>query len=121
MCIRDSFHLFGEGKQFLSGQAWTLCYEEQFYAVCGLVLMLSARRFFTGMVVVTVLTLALQVLAAKWHWDMKGFFFDGHWFQFAAGVLIYYQRNYVTKGRSRVLLALLGCAAVVSICRTDLA
>jgi peptidoglycan/LPS O-acetylase OafA/YrhL len=115
------FHLFGEGKQFLSGQAWTLCYEEQFYAVCGLVLMLSARRFFTGMVVVTVLTLALQVLAAKWHWDMKGFFFDGHWFQFAAGVLIYYQRNYVTKGRSRVLLALLGCAAVVSICRTDLA
>ena len=38
--------LFGGDSQYLLSNTWTLCYEEQFYVVTGLLLIVASRRFF---------------------------------------------------------------------------
>ena len=40
---------------YLLGPSWTLCYEEQFYAVVGCLLLVARQRLFLGALVVTVL------------------------------------------------------------------
>jgi peptidoglycan/LPS O-acetylase OafA/YrhL len=96
------YHIFGPGRDYFSGQLWTLCYEEQFYLVATLLILVSKRRFFTGIVLVT---FGVFCIAFDWKsiggpdWlDFKsseakflGFFFDGLWLSFAAGVGIYYR------------------------------
>jgi peptidoglycan/LPS O-acetylase OafA/YrhL len=42
------WHAIGDQRAHFPAQAWTLCYEEQFYAVVGLLLAISRRRFFSG-------------------------------------------------------------------------
>jgi peptidoglycan/LPS O-acetylase OafA/YrhL len=59
--------------------SWTLCYEEQFYLIAGLL----RRWFFPGVALVTIGVLA-------WRWPLSGCFFDGLWLHFAAGVLVYF-------------------------------
>lgn len=78
-------HLVGTPTPFFLGHAWTLGYEEQFYAVTGLLLMLCPRRFFAGIVAVTLAVIALKATS----YGLSGFFFDGLWFYFAAGILVY--------------------------------
>jgi peptidoglycan/LPS O-acetylase OafA/YrhL len=92
---------------YILGQAWSLCYEEQFYALCGLLLLLPPRHFFTGVLAITACTLlllpfSLSGAAAAWH----GFFFDGRWLLFALGVLVYYKLNYPPTKYDCVLLLL---------------
>src|ERR1043166_3392561 len=41
-------HVFGDLRGHFPGQAWTLCYEEQFYFVTGMLLLCARRRFFLG-------------------------------------------------------------------------
>jgi peptidoglycan/LPS O-acetylase OafA/YrhL len=89
------YHLVGPGRQgFVLGQAWSLCYEEQFYALCGLLLFLAPRRFFSGTAVITVVVLLLQPIHFIYPGAMRGFFFDGYWLLFALGLLVYYRLNY---------------------------
>jgi peptidoglycan/LPS O-acetylase OafA/YrhL len=91
-------HIFGPPKTMWLNPAWTLCYEEQFYIVCGL-LLFAPRRFFTGIAVVsaiTVLTLTSSILTSRV--QISGFFFDGYWLSFAAGVAVYYHLNYARPG-----------------------
>lgn len=114
-------HLVGEGKQMFLGQAWSLCYEEQFYAVCGLAVFLSAKRFFWQMAVLTTMVglfVAYELLLRHVP-AIKGFFFDGMWLQFAAGVWVYYRLGYLP-ARFRLpadlaLLALTVLATVIQI------
>lgn len=75
---------------------WTLCYEEQFYGVVGLVLLFARRFFFTAFAVISLLVFAalFQTFA-----NIQGFFFDGMWLMFAAGILVYFTINYVPSGR----------------------
>jgi peptidoglycan/LPS O-acetylase OafA/YrhL len=89
-------HAAGSDKAYLLGQAWTLCYEEQFYAVVGLGLLLFRKRLLAGLGVVTVAVLAMDVALRKFgmHDRVGGFFFDGKWLQFACGVLVYVVTNY---------------------------
>jgi peptidoglycan/LPS O-acetylase OafA/YrhL len=101
-------HVLGSPPNFLLGQAWTLCYEEQFYAVCGLLLLFAPRRFFGGVVSVTFACLGLMALHyARTDVNCGGFFFDGHWLLFAAGISVYYQLNYASRGGARLLTAAL--------------
>lgn len=93
--------VFGGDQLFVLNTAWTLCYEEQFYFVCGLVLSVVPGFFFAGIVIVTLAALPLSVLNWSGAVVLQGFFFDGYWFQFAAGVLVYYSRNYAA-GWTRV-------------------
>jgi peptidoglycan/LPS O-acetylase OafA/YrhL len=99
---------FGSPTDYLLGQAWTLCYEEQFYLVAGIALIVRPKRFFSLALVVTVVTLAVSSLAASMALPVGGFFFDGHWLMFAAGILVYWQVNY---GSPKTLVAALACLA----------
>ena len=105
-------HLFGDSELKIVGPSWTLCYEEQFYAVCGILILVAPRRFFAGVAGVTLLTLAIMPFGGE---AIQGFFFDGRWLMFAEGVAVYYLLNY-TEGRRRGLVVFsLLLAAIVGI------
>lgn len=88
-------NLFGDAELKIIGPAWTLCYEEQFYAVCALLLLVSPRHFFSGVAAVTLLTLTLVPWSLSPEGQVvRGFFFDGRWLMFAEGVAVYYLLNY---------------------------
>jgi peptidoglycan/LPS O-acetylase OafA/YrhL len=90
--------------------AWSLCYEEQFYFVCSLALLL-ARRPFRALAVVTALTLAwrlrLEDIGRAW-W--LGGTFPSLWHEFAVGLAVYWRLNRAASpgARSAVDLALVG-------------
>ncbi len=108
-------HLFGNIRAHFPGQAWTLCYEEQFYFVTGMLLLLSRRWFFPGIALVSLST----VLGAAWARELgvhiDGFFFDGSWLLFAVGVTVFYRLRYATGARAIALDALLLIAIPLSL------
>jgi peptidoglycan/LPS O-acetylase OafA/YrhL len=103
-------------KNLLLGPAWTLCYEEQFYVACGLILLVWPRKFFAGIAVVSVLMLCLAPWTAlKPDSRLVGCFLDGTWFIFAAGILVYYQINYASGRNACALLLLLVFSFIASV------
>jgi peptidoglycan/LPS O-acetylase OafA/YrhL len=97
-------NVVGPASQLFAGHAWTLCYEEQFYAVVGFILLLWPRRFFHLAAVVSLAVLALEMRPERLvpalkvvHRYSTGFFFDGYWLYFAAGIAVYYAINYATR------------------------
>ncbi len=107
-------HVIGDQRAHFPGQAWTLCYEEQFYAITGLLLAISRRRFYVGASVVTVAVLVTMLGARYWGWPVSGFFFDGGWLLFAAGMFVYWaiQQNL---GRTPRIIALIVLAAAAAL------
>jgi peptidoglycan/LPS O-acetylase OafA/YrhL len=104
-------HMFGANRGHFPGQAWTLCYEEQFYFVTGMLLAFCPGRFFVGTAVVSGLTAAAVVGSRAFGVPIDGFFFDGSWLLFAAGVLVYYMVNHATSRAARgAFQAVLICA-----------
>jgi peptidoglycan/LPS O-acetylase OafA/YrhL len=100
--------LRGDGDPaFLLPNTWTLCYEEQFYAVTGLLLALAARRFFATAYLIALATFALRHLCAAAGMNLTGFFFDGLWIMFCAGILVYERLNYFARLGSRITLGVL--------------
>jgi len=95
-------------NRYQIGPAWTLCYEEQFYAVTGVVLLLARRWFFAGCLAVTAVVAA--GVQTRWNGlDLTGTFLDGRWLMFAAGVGVYWA---VTRGgRVRNGLVVVGLLA----------
>jgi len=93
-------HLVGPPKDYLTGQVWTLCYEEQFYILVGLIVLTMRRWLFPALAAVTALVflniLDLGPALAPYQLPRRGFFFDGLWLAFAAGVAVYYRANYAT-------------------------
>lgn len=109
-------HVAGSSTAWYLGQAWSLAFEEQFYAVCGLLLLLCPRRFFAGAAVVTLLTLALAGLHfSSSRVNLLGFFVDGHWLLFAAGVAVYYQLNYAGPWSNRILTLVLAAGFLAAV------
>ena len=92
--------LFGGRKNYLLPNTWTLCYEEQFYAVTGLLLVFAARRFFLASYGIAALTLVVRHVCRARGIPIYGFFFDGHWLLFAAGILLYERLNYLSGRRA---------------------
>jgi peptidoglycan/LPS O-acetylase OafA/YrhL len=88
--------VFGGDATHLLPNTWTLCYEEQFYIVAGLILIFCSRRIFTAAAVVTGLILVGKAISWNLGWEVKGSLLDGGWFQIAAGILLYYRVNKVT-------------------------
>jgi peptidoglycan/LPS O-acetylase OafA/YrhL len=105
-------HVFGDPRAHFPGQAWTLCYEEQFYAVMGLLLFVP-RFLFAGAAAVSAMTAILLFVAPAAGWDLSGFFFDGSWLNFAAGILVYRTLRYAGRlgGGIAVTLLMAGVAA----------
>ena len=94
---------------WLLGQAWTLCYEEQFYAVAGFLLWCCPRRYFLGAALVSVLVLIACPVAPR------GSFIDGHWLQFAAGILVFYVCVHARPRQKRWLLVPLVCGVIYAL------
>ena len=88
------WHLTGGAEMKLLPPSWTLCYEEQFYFLVGLVLILTRRLFFPSLALLT-LVVAIQYVFPQPGLYPEGLFLDGHWLMFASGVLVYYATNYV--------------------------
>jgi peptidoglycan/LPS O-acetylase OafA/YrhL len=89
-------HLIGDQRFLFMGPTFTLCYEEQFYAVTGLLLLVTRRRFFVAAGVATILSVLFAALCSRRGIAINGFFFDGKWLLFAIGILVYYRLNYAT-------------------------
>lgn len=87
-----NFH--DRSAKFICGDAWTLCFEEQFYALTGLVLLLAPKRFFEAFILLTVVTVAGFAVLPKIGLSVRGTFLNGQWIAFAAGIWLYYVRNY---------------------------
>ena len=100
-------YVFGGIRGHFPGQAWTLCYEEQFYFVTGMALLLARRRFFPAMALVTAATLCVQGLAAASGTTVNGFFFDGSWVLFGAGVAVFYRLHHATRAAAYAIDVLL--------------
>jgi peptidoglycan/LPS O-acetylase OafA/YrhL len=108
--------LLGEKGEYLIQNTWTLCYEEQFYAVTGLLLVVAARHFFATVYAVALATLVVRHVSRHFHWPIDGFFFDGHWLIFAAGILLYHRIQYLRGQRSRWTIAALAGVAGYGLC-----
>lgn len=78
------------GTSYVMPNTWTLCYEEQFYLVTGLLLAASASNFFRLTAFLTVATLLCRHLCRFHGIEIHGFFFDGNWLMFASGILAYH-------------------------------
>ena len=107
-------NLGGAPRGHILGQSWTLCYEEQFYLVVGLLLLLPARAFFVSCVMVTVACLLAQQFAHSHGIGVAGFFFDGQWLSFAFGVAVFFAANRLgVAGRVATVLALAAAAMIL--------
>jgi peptidoglycan/LPS O-acetylase OafA/YrhL len=96
-------HVVGPARDYFQWHLWTLCYEEQFYLVTGLAVVLAPRRLFAvgGAVSVVVFLILADLIRPPFAID--GFFFDGSWLEFAAGVLVYHRRNYASRFAARLI------------------
>lgn len=100
-------HVDGQPNRFFLNHTWTLCYEEQFYFVVGLALLVSRRWLFVTLGGVTLV--AFGMLALRWHGPLRGTFLDGAWTDFAAGLGVYWVLNYGRRWHAIGLGAALAC------------
>jgi peptidoglycan/LPS O-acetylase OafA/YrhL len=93
------WNVTGGVESALLSPSWTLCYEEQFYALVGLCLIFCRRYFFQALACISVAVLIGMVLLPSAGVPTWGLFLDGKWLMFAAGVLAYYALNYVPSAK----------------------
>ena len=110
----------GPPRGYFTGQVWTLCYEEQFYLVMGVIVAVARRWLFPAVAVLTFLVYlnidpnllrqvgdAIGVDLDSYRRPLPGFFFDGLWLAFAAGVGVYYRIHFATPVVRRALDAMM--------------
>lgn len=88
------WHITRGVESELLSPSWTLCYEEQFYALVGLALIIARRFLFSALSLITVVVIAGLFLIPRTGVSTLGSFLDGKWLMFAAGILVYYALNY---------------------------
>jgi peptidoglycan/LPS O-acetylase OafA/YrhL len=102
-------YLVGPPKMHYSIQLWTLCYEEQFYVVVGLILLVARRWLFPLLTLVTAIVFLNVADLSAWpglrayQWKADGLFLNGLWLSFAAGVAVYYRVARATPTIARCL------------------
>jgi peptidoglycan/LPS O-acetylase OafA/YrhL len=109
------YHVIDGNSRWLLTHAWTLGYEEQFYAVTGIMLGFLARRFFAGLAAVTAGVVVIGLVSGD---QLDGFFLEGQWVLFALGILAYYWATLKQPGRKhRILLGvtLVGSTAFLGV------
>lgn len=107
------WHIVGGQKALVLGHAWTLCYEEQFYAVTGALLLVGPNRYFRWATAVTILVAAVALVGTTRGWPLEGYFFDGSWLLFAMGILLFFVLN--RPYRNGRLLAAAGMVATIAL------
>jgi peptidoglycan/LPS O-acetylase OafA/YrhL len=91
------WHFTGGVECALLSPSWTLCYEEQFYALVGLCLLFCRKYFFQALAGMTALVIGGLFLLPWLGVGTWGLFLDGKWLMFAAGILAYYVLNYAPR------------------------
>jgi peptidoglycan/LPS O-acetylase OafA/YrhL len=84
----------GSFSILLNRVAWALCYQEQFYLVCFLALVLAPKRLYGALGAATVAIVSLRVFlwdSGRLH-DYFGLFPD-LWHEFAVGLALYWRIN----------------------------
>ncbi len=76
------------------GHVWTLCFEEQFYGIAGLLLLLTHKRIFLAALIVTLSIPVIAGLAHRYDVNLDGTIVGGGWYLFAAGIAVYYRIHY---------------------------
>jgi peptidoglycan/LPS O-acetylase OafA/YrhL len=109
-------HVVGGSRVHFISSSWTLCYEEQFYLVVGVFLLLAPRRLFVASTILTSVLAVMHTCFPSLREEARGFFFDGQWFLFAAGIAVFYDINYANRIQSWLLRLLLVVCAALSIC-----
>jgi peptidoglycan/LPS O-acetylase OafA/YrhL len=105
-------HLFGTDATLVLPHVWTLCYEEQFYAVAGVILLVAPRRMFAASFAISAFVAAMMILSRKLGFSVEGTFMDGRWLLFAAGILVFYAVNRATPTRRTIIAVMLATAAI---------
>lgn len=100
-------YVAGPATSMILPNTWTLCYEEQFYLLAGVILFACPRRIFLGAAAVTALSVVVKVATKLAGLHLEGIVFDGRWLLIAAGILAYYRINYATVNQTRAIYALL--------------
>lgn len=82
--------------------AWSLCFEEQFYLLCFLTLLVASRRLFGALAVLSGAILSFRVFAydAGWLPNYQGMFLQ-LWHEFAVGLAVYWRLVIAQSTRSR--------------------
>lgn len=109
-------HILGDDLRYLFGHLWTLCYEEQFYAVVGIILLAAPRYFFTGIVLITAAVAVLFAIGPTESAATHGFFFDGLWLQFAAGTGLYAVIHKGSRSKTAIYVVLLLAGIIGQAC-----
>lgn len=107
--------LMGRDSHYVFGHAWTLCFEEQFYALAGFVLLFAPKRKYLAFSLFTALVPAILILS---HWKgvpLAGTIVGGEWFFFAAGIAAYYATQSTGEVGRRYVLVLLAAAIFLPI------
>ena len=107
--------ILGDGSNYLLPNTWTLCYEEQFYLVTGILLAVSPHRFFLASYLIAAATIVARIACGYFAISADGFFFDGHWLLFACGILLYQHINYLTGAPARCAMAVMLGGAIYGI------
>ncbi len=89
-------NIVGPPKNYFAGQLWTLCYEEQFYLVMAACAAVARRWLFAAAAAISAFVALVLIDAVKLPFDPAGFFFDGFWLAFAAGIAVYYRCHRAT-------------------------
>jgi peptidoglycan/LPS O-acetylase OafA/YrhL len=102
--------------QILTRVAWSLCYQEQFYVICFLAVLLAPRHLFKVLAGASLLIIGTRLaLADSGRIDQLNGFFPMYWHEFAVGLVVYWRINQAPDALSRRLvdiglLALIGIA-----------
>lgn len=108
--------------------AWTLVYEEQFYFVIGVMLLLPRRFLFPMIAVVTLITLLnsvplnirpvrdLGLNLNSYQLRMHGTFLKWMWLDFAVGCAVCYWIHFASRTQ-KWLIALAACVGLLMVCR----
>jgi peptidoglycan/LPS O-acetylase OafA/YrhL len=108
-----SYRLLRTDHLVFLGQAWSLCYEEIFYATMGILLWVARRHLFRWLAVIT----GAGVAGIAAMWLRPGGVVTPHlvyWTCFASGVLVFYTLNYASSRRPALALLSLGLIAAAS-------
>jgi peptidoglycan/LPS O-acetylase OafA/YrhL len=114
--------LGGDEANIFTRIAWSLCYQEQFYLVCFLVLLAAPRRFHTALAATTAAILGVYLLA----FDSGSLYrLDGTfpvlWHEFAVGLAVYWRFQQALPRRARwgIDLGLAGLLVVAVLGESD--
>ncbi len=99
--------VWGTEELIFTRVAWSLCYQEQFYLVCFLLLLAFPRRYFGALGMATAVIVGFRVVA----WDAGALHrFDGMfpklWHEFAVGLAVFWRLNARTTPLSRRMVDL---------------